>query len=305
MRPTLAKTALFIYLTVLQFLIFLHPISKAKGNLHFKLPNLTQKERANMALARKEYEKAIPDFVQLVQEKNADSYIFRGFVKTFYGADRIDEADAMLVHLEKNNPNSSALKFGQGLSAFYQGKLDRAESYIKSSLKMDSENALSWNVWSALLTEQGGYEDAIKKNWKAIELDPTERIFFENLRAICKRMSRPGLFVKKYKEQLQKDDKSIALGFAKVLARELRQEGFKRYAQNDLDSAIKSFLKMEELYKEVEYIPGIVPALFSLGLLYEEKGEKKRSQLYFQEVLKLNPRHLQARDKIDGNFQFK
>jgi len=271
---------------------------KAEENPHHPVQSLSQKDRALLALASKEYEKAIPDFVQLVQEEGADSYVLRGFVQTFKGVNRLDEADQILLHLEMKYPNSSEIKFGQGLSALYQGKKEIAESLFDESVTIHPRNALAWNAWSTLLADRGDYVSAVQKNWEAIRLNPEESIFFENLRFIYKQMQHPELFVSKYKEQLEKGEEAIALGFAKVLAQGLRQEGFRYYSQNMIDLAIESFLKMEKIYNEVHYVSGMVPALFSLGLLYEEKGDIKTSQLYFQRVLSLNPQHLQARDKL-------
>jgi tetratricopeptide (TPR) repeat protein len=289
---------LFAFIASLQVLVFSFSDLKAEENPHHPDQTLSQKDRALLALARKEYENAIPDFVQLVQEESADSYLLRGFVKAFKGVGRLDEADQILLHLEKKYPTSSEVKFGLGLSALYQGKNEIAESLFGESIKINSQNALAWNAWSTLLAEKGSYDSAVQKNWEAIRINPEEPIFFENLRFIYNQMKHPDLFVDKYSEQVEKGESKVALGFAKILTRELRQEGFRYYSQNKIDLAIESFLKMEKIYNEVHYISGIVPALFSLGLLYEEKGDIKTSQLYFQRVLSLNPQHLQARDKI-------
>ena len=53
-----------------------------------------------------------------------------------------------------------------------------------------------------------------------------------------------------------------------------------------------------KIYLEIEDIKGQVPALFSLGLLQEEKGNAQKAQEYFSRVLAINPNHIQARDMI-------
>ena len=53
-----------------------------------------------------------------------------------------------------------------------------------------------------------------------------------------------------------------------------------------------------KIYQEIEDIKGQVPALFSLGLLQEEKGNTQKAQEYFSQVLAINPNHIQARDMI-------
>ena len=55
---------------------------------------------------------------------------------------------------------------------------------------------------------------------------------------------------------------------------------------------------MVDIYKEINYLPGKVQSLFSLGLLYDEVGNAQNAIKKFSEVLSINPRHLQARDKL-------
>ena len=55
---------------------------------------------------------------------------------------------------------------------------------------------------------------------------------------------------------------------------------------------------MLKIYQEIEDVNGQVPALFSLGLLNEEKVNVQKAQNYFAQVLAINPNHIQARDRI-------
>ncbi len=55
-----------------------------------------------------------------------------------------------------------------------------------------------------------------------------------------------------------------------------------------------------DVYRKIDYVNGLVPGLFSLGLLYEEKGDLEKSEKYFREVLAINPEHIQARKKLKG-----
>ena len=75
----------------------------------------------------------------------------------------------------------------------------------------------------------------------------------------------------------------------KVLAKNLRQEGFRLYSQGEIDKAIEKFSEMAERYGEIDYPGGIVPAYFSLGLLFEEKGDTEKARNYFLKVLEINP----------------
>ena len=66
----------------------------------------------------------------------------------------------------------------------------------------------------------------------------------------------------------------------------------------DLAGAIASFEKILKIYKEIDDVNGEVPALFSLGILYEESGNIQKGQEFFKRVLSINPNHIQARKKI-------
>ena len=44
-------------------------------------------------------------------------------------------------------------------------------------------------------------------------------------------------------------------------------------------------------------MPGIVAGLFSLAVLYEEQGKVELALEKYREVLKINPEHIQAREK--------
>lgn len=87
------------------------------------------------------------------------------------------------------------------------------------------------------------------------------------------------------------------MNYGRVYAGVLRQEGFRHYEAKDMDATLVSMEKMLDVYREMEYQPGIVQGLFSLAILNEEKGNKDNAEKYFREVLKINPSHIQAREK--------
>jgi len=57
-------------------------------------------------------------------------------------------------------------------------------------------------------------------------------------------------------------------------------------------------MAMVDIYREIDHASGRVAGLFSLGLLYEEQGELERAREYYRNLLKINPDHIQAREKI-------
>jgi len=70
------------------------------------------------------------------------------------------------------------------------------------------------------------------------------------------------------------------------------------YSDGDVPGAIEKILAMVDIYREIEHTPGLVAGLFSLGLLYEERGDVERSRENYRNVLKINPNHIQAREKV-------
>jgi len=111
-------------------------------------------------------------------------------------------------------------------------------------------------------------------------------------------MGEPNRFRDEYKGLLKKDSNKLAWAYGKTLVRVIRQKAFRSYSEGDLDNAILGFEDMLKIYQEIEDVKGQVPALFSLGLLHEEKGDLKKAQDYFAKVLAINPNHIQARDRV-------
>ena len=91
----------------------------------------------------------------------------------------------------------------------------------------------------------------------------------------------------------------VASAYGKAVARSLRQKSFQLYAQGQLDGAIDRFEEMETVYKKIGHTSGLVPVYFSLGLLYEEKGETSQAKIFFDRVLTINPQHIQAKDRLN------
>ena len=109
-------------------------------------------------------------------------------------------------------------------------------------------------------------------------------------------MGKPDHFANEYKNTQQQNPEKW--GYGKTLARVIRQRAFGSYSKGDLDNAILGFEDMLKIYEEIGDVNGQVPALFSLGLLNEEKGDVQKAQDYFTRVLAINPNHIQARGKI-------
>lgn len=262
------------------------------------IPQLNPQQHAEQLLGLKQYDQALDEYKRLVTADTEDSYLARGLVRAFQAADKMGEAESFLTGLLASHSSSSALNYGLGYY-FYQTGMDaRADEYFGSAVKSDPQNALAWNNWGALWARKKSYTQAVEKVREAIRLKPSEAMFFHNLSSIYDDMGEKGLFFAEFKGYLTEGDKSLAEGYGKVIAEKLRQEGFALYAQGKIDETIDKFKEMLEIYRNINYSSGVVPALFSLGLLYEEQGDLNRAEGYFREVLKINPRHIQAREKL-------
>ena len=142
------------------------------------------------------------------------------------------------------------------------------------------------------------YSEGIEKVKKAIGINPSEIIFFNNLWRIYDEMGKRNLILAEFENHVRDGQSVLAKGYGLALARKIRQEGFSLYAKGDLGKAVERFLNLAEIYRKIDHVSGLVPALFSLGLLYDEQGEPEKAEKYFQEVLAINPGHIQAREKV-------
>ena len=150
-------------------------------------------------------------------------------------------------------------------------------------------------ILQTCFSEKKQYVLAIERVKSAIQADPKEPMFFSNLYKIYQEMDRPDRFASEYKNTQQQNPEKW--GYGKTLARVIRQRAFASYSKGDLDNAILGFQDMLKIYEEIGDVNGQVPALFSLGLLNEEKGDIQKAQNYFDQVLAINPNHIQARAK--------
>ena len=112
-------------------------------------------------------------------------------------------------------------------------------------------------------------------------------------------MEDSGLILADFEYYLEQGASEVANAYGKAVARSLRQKSFQLYAQGQLDGAIDRFEEMETVYKKIGHTSGLVPVYFSLGLLYEEKGDTQKAENFFNRVLTINPQHLQAKDRLN------
>lgn len=268
---------------------------------HPAMPELGPRQKAELFLARGQFAEAVAIFKSLLAEGEAESALFRGLVRAYQGGGRTQEAENFLQGYLQTHPGSSPALYGLGFLHYLNKNDAEAEGYFRQAVASDPQNAFAWNNWGVLTTRTKSYTIAIEMVRKAISLDPENLMFYNNLSLVLKEKGESGLFFAEFEEYVLKGPRSLALGYGKTIARELRQKGFRSYSQGRLDESINHFKEMVGIYRKIDYIPGLVPGFFSLGLLFEEKGDQETARQYYRKVLELNPNHIQARDKLKGD----
>ncbi len=260
--------------------------------------NFSEKDEAEVLFARKRYVESLEKFKSVLKSEEGTSYIFRTMLKAWNAIGGLNDAENFLQSYQKSNKDSSHVWYAFGYLNYLQENYPAAGKNFERAIKINPENGLAWNNWGAIFSERKQFAVAVEKVQRAIKANPKEPIFIWNLHKIYLEMGEPNRFKSEYKNLLTQNSKQLAWGYGKTLVRVIRQKAFGSYAKGELDKAILGFEEMLEIYQEIGDVKGQVPALFSLGLLNEEKGNTQIAQEFFARVLAINPNHIQARDKI-------
>lgn len=302
-RPRIAAAFLAVVALGAIVLILSQPVGVAAQEegvtAHPEVPLLTPKQQADMLLMKRQYGDALAAYRKLLEEEGAEAYVVRGVVQAYEGMGRLHEAQTYFQEYAASHPPSAPVLFGLGLTAYYLEDWAQAEKHLSRALEIDPQLALAWNALGGVAAGRGNAPKAVEQIKTAIGLNPDEPVFFNHLWSVYKRMGRADDGLRQdFQESLEKGVLPVARGYGHALARIARQEGFKRYSKNDTAGAIKKFEEVVEIYRKIQHDAGVVAGLFSLGLLHEETGDLTAAQRYFEEVLKVNPNHIQAREKV-------
>ncbi|MBT5469594.1 MAG: tetratricopeptide repeat protein [Nitrospina sp.] len=260
--------------------------------------NFSKIDEAEALFVRKRYEESLEKFKGILKSEEGTSYIFRIMLKAWNAKGELDNAEKFLKNYQASNKDSSHIWYAFGYLNYLKESYPAAEKNFERAIQINPKNGLAWNNWGAILSEKKQFVVAVEKVQRAIKADPKEPIFIWNLHKIYLEMGEPKRFENDYKNLLEQNSKQLAWGYGKILVRVIRQKAFGSYSKGELDKAILGFEDMLEIYQEIGDVKGQVPALFSLGLLNEEKGNVQKAQKFFARVLVINPNHIQAREKI-------
>ncbi len=270
----------------------------AQAHPGFENLNLSSKDEAELFFAKGHYKKSLEKFKEVLESEGETSYVFRTMLKAWKALDGLADAEEFLLNYKMSHNESSHTWYAWGFLNYLKNNFPQAEKDFDRALKLNPENGLAWNNWGAILSEKKQYSAAVKKVKMAIEANPNEPIFLWNLQKIYQEMGEPQRFKIEYENLLAQGSKKLVWAYGKTLVRTIRQRAFSSYSKGDLENAVSGFEEMLKIYREMGDIKGQVPALFSLGLLYEEKGDAPKAQNFFEKVLAINPDHIQAKEKI-------
>jgi len=266
---------------------------------HFVPSSLSPIQKGEFLLSQSLNEEALRLFQSLIDEGKEGGYAFRGLVRAYRGMNKLDEALGWIKKFLADNPDSSPAFYASGYVYYLQDDIAQAGQLFDRALELDANNSLALNNLGAILSRQKSYPQAADKVREAIRINPKEPMFFRNLETIYKAMGNPGLIIADYNLHLKQGASDLVRGYGMAVGRNLRQAGFRLYDEGQLDEAIVKFMEIETVYKKIKHQFGLVPIYFSLGLLYEEKGDAQNAIKYFNQVLVLNPLHIQAKERLE------
>tara|TARA_B100001964_G_scaffold128848_1_gene142518 strand:+ start:768 stop:1688 length:921 start_codon:yes stop_codon:yes gene_type:complete len=266
---------------------------------HFDPSTLPPIKKGEFLLSQSLNEEALQIFQSLIEERREGGYAFRGMVRAYKNMNKLDEAEGWIENFLADNPDSSSALYGSGYVHYLKDEIPEAERLFNRALELDANNSLALNNKGAILSRQKSYTSAADMVRGAIRINPKEPMFYRNLETIYKAMGDPGLIIADYNSYQGRGSSELVRGYGMAVGRNLRQAGFRLYEEGRLNDAIAKFMEIETVYKHIRHQEGLVPVYFSLGLLYEEKGEAQNAIKYFNQVLALNPLHLQAKERMD------
>ena len=287
-------------ISIVGFLLFFHPLSVySQPQAHFNPSLLSPVQKGDFLLMESLNEQALQLYESLIAKGEGGGYSFRGLILAYKGMNKLNAAEFWTENYLGENPNSSLALYASGYVFYLKKNLKKAEELFKKALKYDNNNALALNNLGAVFLGQNSYAEAVSLVHKAIQVNPKEPMFFSNLETIYKKMGDPELIIADYNFYLGKDDPDVIKGYGMAVSRRMRQISFRLYSKGHLNEAILKWIEIERIYKKINHQTGLVPVYFSLGLLNEEKGDSQNAKRYFNQVLTLNPLHIQAKERLN------
>jgi tetratricopeptide (TPR) repeat protein len=258
----------------------------------------TLKQKAEIYLYRNEFSESISYHKKAIEKDYADAYLFRGLAQAFNRSGRANEGtDTFNQYLQTSPANAL---YGLGYLHYLIKQKEQSQTFLREAIKINPQHTLAMNNLGAILSEEDAFEEALGFVKKAISINPKEGMFYRNLQIIYTKMGKGDLFESEY-EAAVKDGGDTATGYGKAFATYLRQQGFKYFSQGKVERSVKAFEKVVEVYRAIQHPGGELAGLFGLGSLYEELGNEEKAFELYREILKINPNHIQAKQKLESH----
>jgi len=264
---------------------------------HEILPT-TPMAKGSYYLFTKQYQQALRLFTELVQKEPSNNYAFRSLALAWNGLGQAGEGEAYLKDYLSAQPMSGPAMYGLGFLYYLDGRWNESEEYLSKAIASNPENALALNNMGAVYAKKKNFSKAEALVKKAIGFHPAELMFYKNLFGVYREAGVTGQFAMEFHQLVKKNSTDVARGYGITLAKHKRQEGFRLYSQGKLSETIDTFLEILQIYTVIKRDSGIIATLFSLGILYEEQGDLIRARQSYNNLLKINPKHLQAQERI-------
>ncbi len=282
------------FLVVILLLVSL-PAYGQGDTQEFSLPPMQMGETL---LKMGQFEGAEAIFSKLFETGAENPYVVRGLVKASAGLKKVDSAIETLDAYLKNHPDSSSVLYGLGLASFMKKDPEKAESYLNQAIEKNSRNSPAYNTLAVLYFDRNDYHNAIQQLQTAIAMSPGDLLVYRNLLRTYQAMGKEDTFMKEFETAKTGTSRANTLGYGRAYADYLRQAGFKAYDAGKFDETIQRMTSMLKVYQEIKHPTGEVSALFSLALLEEERGQKNAALEHYRALLKINPDHIQARERV-------
>ncbi len=257
----------------------------------------TLKQKAEIFLYRNEFSEAIIYYKQAIEKDKTDAYLFRGLAQAFNSSGKTREGtDTFNQYLKTSPPHAL---YGLGYLHYLTKDEEQSQTFLREAIKMDPQHTLAMNNLGAILSDENAFEEALSLVKQAISINPKEGMFYRNLQIIYSKMGKGEVFENEYEGALEEGSTDIANGYGKAFATYLRQQGFKYFSQGKVEKSVKTFEKVVEVYRAIQHPGGELAGLFGLGILHEELGNEEKAFELYREILKINPNHIQAKQKLE------
>ena len=181
----------------------------------------------------------------------------------------------------------------QNLAAMYENATaltpeagDWARKSLDRAYELEPTNPVIVTQLGSLMASAGNYNEAIRKFEEAVSLKPDYVLAYTGMALAYEQLKDTTKVVETYRAlvSLQPNSVDIIFNYGRAL--------YNRDEKGDRDDAEKIWLGV------VAAEPKYSNALYSLGLLYEMRGEKSKALLYYRRVLELNPDNKEIKTKI-------